>query len=111
MVARGTVVIVSTGGSLVGKPRPAIVIHANQFDFPETRIVVPFTSWDVTDELVMPIFLPDALNGLLEPSSLMTHRIAAIRKSQIGKIIGTMSREDMVRVDLALSLVLGLNAT
>ena len=109
MIARGTVLIVSTTGGLAGKPRPAIVIQASQYDFPETLIVVPLTSLDVNDDLAMPILLPDDMNGLLEPSCLMTQRIAAVRKNDLGKIIGSMSRNDMERVDAALLLVLGLD--
>ena len=110
MFARGTVLIVSVGGGLSGKPRPTVVIQAAQFDFPETVIVVPLTSTDQQDNSALPVLLPDSANGLLEPSALMTHRITAARKSDVGNAIGTMSPDDMARIDAALSLVLGLNA-
>ena len=108
MVARGTVLIVSVGGGLGGKPRPAIVIQASQFDFPETIIVVPLTTRTAEDNAVMPVLLPDEQNGLVDASKAMTHRISAIRKSDIGRVAGTLSAKDMERVDAALQIVLGI---
>ncbi len=40
----------------------------------------------------------------------MINRVGAIRKSDIGRIVGALSTADMERVDAALSLVLGLDA-
>lgn len=111
MVERGTVLIVSAGGGLAGKPRPAVVVQASQFNFPETLIVVPLTSTETEKNAAMLVLLPDMSNGLSEASSLMTHRIGAVRKSDIGKKVGSLSVADMERIDGALSLVLGLQAS
>ncbi len=111
MVARGTVLIVSAGGGLAGKPRPAVVVQASQFVFPETLIVVPLTSRKVDDNAAMPVLLPDGSNGLETASKAMIHRIGAIRKSEIGEFIGTLSVEDIARLDASLTLVLGLVVT
>jgi mRNA interferase MazF len=110
MFKRGTVLTVALGGGSGHKPRPAIAVQASDLDFPETLVVVPFTSENGSTPNLRPVFLPDRSNGLIEPSSLMTHRIMSVRKSAVGKAIGTMSPEDMARVDAALSLVLGFNA-
>jgi mRNA interferase MazF len=108
MVARGTILIVSTGGGLRGKPRPAVVVQESRFDFAETIIVVPLTSYEIDEELAMPLLLPDEGNGLAEASRFMTHRMGAIPKSDVGRVIGLLSKADMERVDLALQMVLGL---
>ncbi len=110
MVARGAILIVSTGGRVRGKPRPAVVVQELRLDFAETIIVVPLSSYEAVEDPATPILAPDDVNGLSEASRFMTHRIGAIPKSDIGKVIGTLSPEDMERVDAALSLVLGLNA-
>ena len=39
----------------------------------------------------------------------MIQRINSVRKSDIGKVVGTMSQDDMDRIDAALSLLLGLD--
>ena len=110
MIARGTVLTVSMGGGIGGKPRPVVVVQASDIDFAHTLVVVPLTSRDSADLDLRPVLLPDDANGLKEPSSLMTHRIAAVSKSDIGTAVGALSAMDMERVDAALTLVLGLNA-
>jgi mRNA-degrading endonuclease toxin of MazEF toxin-antitoxin module len=84
-------------------------VQSSDVEFPETLVIIPLTSREGADITIKPVFHPDESNGLLEPSSLMTHRIMAIRKSDIGRVIGGMSQSEMERVDAALSLVLGLN--
>ena len=110
MIARGATVIVSSGSGVSRKPRPAIVIQAADFDFPETVIVVPLTGQLVDDNMIMPLLTPDPQNGIEGVSRAMIHRMGAVRKSDIGRVIGNLSREDIEKVDMALSLVLGLNA-
>jgi mRNA interferase MazF len=107
---RGTVVTVAAGGGIGHKPRPAIVVQHDDYANSDTLIVVPLTGEVRSGLLTRPVFQPDESNGLLEPSRLMTNRIAGAPIANVGKIIGTMSREDMERVDAALSLVLGLGA-
>jgi mRNA interferase MazF len=109
MVLRGQVLIASTGGSISGKPRPVVVVQDPRFDFADTLIVVPLTTEDAVDRLIRPLIQPDEQNGLDQPSSAMINRIGAIRKSDVGRFAGSLSRPDMERVDAALSLVLGLN--
>ncbi len=105
---RGTVVTVAAGGGIGYKPRPAIVVQHDDYANSDTLIVVPLTG-EVRSELVTrPVFQPDGSNGLQEPSRLMTNRIAGTPLANVGKIIGVMSKEDMARIDAALSLVLGL---
>jgi hypothetical protein len=52
---------------------------------------------------------PDGGNGLENPSWVMTHRLSAIRKSDIGGLIGTLSVTDLERIDAAVALLLGLH--
>ncbi len=109
MYKRGTVLTAALGGGTGRKPRPAIVVQASDIDFPETLVVVPFTRAESAAPNLRPLFFPDEVNGLHESSNLMTNRIVAVRKSDIGKVVGTMSDDDMDRVDAALSLLLGLD--
>ena len=109
MFERGTILSVSLGGGSGRKPRPAVVVQASDLEFPDTVIVTPLTGGERGDLAIKPVFVPDAKNGLLEPSSLMTQRIASVRKFDVGNFIGMMSEDDMERVDAALALVLGLD--
>lgn len=105
---RARVITAAMGGGSGHKPRPVLVVQASDFESDDTLVVVPFTSGQSSDLTTKPVFRPDGVNGLLEASSLMTHRISAVRKSDVGTIIGKLSPDDMERVDLALALVLGL---
>lgn len=73
-------------------------------------IVISLTKGDAIDRAIRPLIQPDEQNGLDQPSCAMINRVGAIRKSDIGRIVGALSTADMERVDAALSLVLGLDA-
>ena len=107
---RGTVITVAAGGGIGHKPRPAIVVQNDDYAYADTVLVVPLTGETRRGLLTSPVFEPDTNNGLKEPSRLMTNRLAGTPLTIVGKIIGTMSAEDMDRVDAALTLVLGLSA-
>jgi len=53
-------------------------------------------------------FAADAKNGLREHSDLMADKIMTVPRARLGKRIGTVSGQDMARVEQALFLVLGL---
>lgn len=106
---RGSVVTVAAGGGIGHKPRPAIVVQDEAYSQSDTIIVIPLTRETSGELLTRPVFEPDEDNGLQEPSRLMTNRLAGTPLANVGKIIGTMSRDDMERVDAALSLLLGLD--
>ncbi len=109
MVKRGTVVIVSAGGGIGHKPRPAIVVQHDDYESVDTLIVIPMTKEVEGNLVTRPVFQPDSANGLREPSRLMTNRIAGTPVANVGKIIGILSDADMERVDASLLLVLGLD--
>ena len=109
MFPRGTVLTVAMGGASGTKPRPAVVVQANHLQFPDTLVIVPFSSGHLEAPELRPVLLPDSGNGLSEPSTLMTNRIGAVLKPRIGDVIGELSTDDLQRVDRALALVLGLD--
>lgn len=105
---RGDVVIVAAGGGFGGKPRPALVIQADEFDTPDTVLVALFTS-ELTDaEAVRPRFEPTAANGLRDPSDLMVDIVVTARRKKIGGVVGRLAGEEMLRADRALLALLGL---
>jgi mRNA-degrading endonuclease toxin of MazEF toxin-antitoxin module len=72
---KGQVLIASTGGGLIGKARPVIIVQDNDFDFADTLIIVPLTSATEVDNSVRPLIKPDPQNGLKQPSCAMINRI------------------------------------
>ena len=67
---RGDLVTIAITGDF-GKPRPALVIQANQFDEHTTVTVLLISSTLVDAPLLRVSVLPDASNGLQKKSQVM----------------------------------------
>lgn len=105
---RGEIWTASTGSGYAGKPRPAVVIQDDRFDATDSVTICVFT----TDPAEAPLFrlpvTPSPRNGLHDVSSLMVDKITTIRRTKLGERLGRLSREDMVRLDRAIVVFLGL---
>ena len=51
---------------------------------------------------------PSPRNGLCEMSSLMVDKVTTVRRSKLGERVGRLSSEDIVRLEPALLVFLGL---
>ena len=105
---RGEIWTVSGGNEYAGKPRPAVIIQDDSFDATASITLCTFT----TDPAEAPLFrlpvLPSAQNGLRSPSNLMADKIVTVPKAKIGERIGKLDDEDMVRLNRAMMVFLGL---
>ena len=104
---RGDVVTVATGSGYGGKPRPALVIQADEYAL-STVVVALFTGDLVDAPWSRPRFEPDEGNGLAKTSDLMVDILVTAPIAKVGKVVGQLGPEDMVRVDQALLVFLGL---
>jgi mRNA interferase MazF len=102
-VKRGDVVLMADG-----KPRPAVVVQADTIASPITLLLCPLSSTLVDAPLYRPVIEPDATNGLAKVSQLMIDKIGPIDRSRIDKAVGTLSADDVRRMDVALAVVLAL---
>jgi mRNA interferase MazF len=109
-VTRGDTVTVAAGSGFGSKPRPAVIIQANQFDDTATVTLCLFTSTPIELPLIRVAVSPAAENGLSEMSWLMIDKLISARRSKIGKRIGRLAPEDMIRLNRALMVFLGLAA-
>lgn len=104
---RGDIWIVS-GGGFAGKPRPAVVIQDDRFDAAPSITICVFT----TDETDAPLFrlpiVPSGRNGLRSPSRLMVDKISTVSKDKFGERVGRLDDEDLVRLNRAIPIFLGL---
>jgi mRNA interferase MazF len=107
-VKRGAVVLCVVSSDL-GRPRPAIVVQADELvDELSTLFVCPVTS-DVRDRLSLrPIIEPEPQNGLRLRSQIMTDKMVALRRDRIKQTIGQISPETLELVGRALLVMLGL---
>jgi len=105
---RGEIWTASGGSRYTGKPRPVVVIQDDRFDANDSITICAFT----TDELVAPLFRlpvePSDLNGLRAASRLMVDKIASLPRSRIGTRIGRLAEDDLLRLNRAIIVFLGL---
>lgn len=105
---RGDIWTVAGGKDYAGKPRPVVVVQDDVFDGTDSLTVCVFT----TDATEAPLFRlpvePNGRNGLRAPCRLMVDKITTIPKSKIGARIGRLDDEDMLRLNQAVLVFLGL---
>lgn len=105
---RGEVWTAAAGSGYAGKPRPVVIVQDDRFDASDSVTVCAFT----TDPTEAPLFRllveVSEQNGLYEPSSLMIDKLTTVRRAKLGERIGRLADEDMVRLDRAVVVFLGL---
>jgi mRNA interferase MazF len=108
---RGEVWTVSGGQDYAGKPRPIVIVQDDNFDATASITICAFT----TDETEAPLFrlpvTPHAGSGLRSPSRLMVDKLTTVPKAKLGERIGRLDDEDMVRLNRAIAVFLGLGAS
>jgi mRNA interferase MazF len=105
---RGEVWTVAGGAPYAGKPRPAVIVQEDRFEATKSITICAFTT-DPTEAPLLRIFVePTDRNGLSIASRLMIDRITTVPKARLGKRIGKLHDEDVVRLNRALTVFLGL---
>ncbi len=104
---RGELWTVSGAGD-AGKPRPAVIVQDDRFDATASVTVCVFT----TDETEAPLFrlpvTPSDRNGLRSVSRLMVDKLTTVSKERLGERTGRLDDEDVVRLNRAMLVFLGL---
>ncbi len=105
---RGDIWTIAGGKDYAGKPRPAVIVQDDSFDGTDSITICTFT----TDETEAPLFRlpvePNERNGLRSPCRLMVDKITTIPKSKVGAYIGRLDDEDILRLNRAMLVFLGL---
>jgi mRNA interferase MazF len=107
-VRRGEIWSVAAGSGYAGKPRPVAIVQDDRFDATASVTVCAFTTALVDAPLLRIPVQPTATNGLRSPSHLMVDKLTTIPKSKVGSRIGSLDPEDLVRLNQALIVFLGL---
>ena len=105
---RGEVWTVVGGPDYAGKPRPAVILQDNAFDATASITICPFTSQMTSAPLLRVAVEPSEPNGLRITSRLMIDKITTVSKVKLEKRIGRLSNEDVVRLNRAVLVFLGL---
>ena len=105
---RGEIWTVSGGKDYVGKPRPVVIVQDDSFDATASITVCAFT----TDPSEAPLFRlevdPNERNGLRRPCRLMVDKITTVPKARLGALVGRLDEEDVLRLNRAMMVFLGL---
>ena len=104
---RGEVWTVS-GAGYAGKPGPAVIVQDDRFDATASVTLCVFT----TDETEAPLFrlfiAPSDRNGLRSASRLMVDKLTTVSKERLGARMGRLDDGDVVRLNRAILVFLGL---
>lgn len=106
MSRRGDFVTIALPGDF-GKPRPALVIQADQFAATATLTILLVTSSLVDAPLLRVNVLPGADTGLRKPSQVMIDKAMTIRRNRLGPSIGRIGADTLVEIERRLAVFLG----
>ena len=105
---RGEIWTVSGRGEYAGKPRPAVIVQDDSFGATASVTICAFTT-DPTDAALFRILIaPSEANGLRAPSRLMVDKLTTVPRSKVGSYVGRLDDEDVVRLNRAMLVFLGL---
>jgi mRNA interferase MazF len=105
---RGEVWTVAGGADYAGKPRPAVIVQDDEFDATPSITICIFTSNPAEAPLMRLRIEASERNGLRVVSSLMVDKLTTVPRSKLGSRIGRLDDEDMVRLNQAMVVFLGL---
>ena len=104
---RGGIVTIAMQGDF-GKPRPALVIQANQFSEHTSVTVLPLTSTLIDAPLLRITVQPNAENGLKKPSQVMVDKTLTVKRDKVGQAFGRIDADTMVQIERCLAVFLGI---
>jgi mRNA interferase MazF len=107
-VRRGEIWTVAGGADYAGKPRPVVVVQDDAFDATESVTVCAFTTDPIDAPLLRLPVAPSDANGLRAPCRLMVDKLTTVRRSKIDRQVGRLDVEDIVRLNRAILVFLGL---
>lgn len=108
---RGEVWTVSGGSDYAGKPRPAVVVQDDSFDATDSITICAFTTDPTDAPLFRLVVEPNERNGLRTTCRLMVDKITTVPKTKLGAQVGRLDDEDMVRLNQAMTVFLGMAVT
>jgi mRNA interferase MazF len=108
---RGDIWTVAGGKDYAGKPRPVVILQDDSFDGTDSITICAFT----TDATEAPLFRlavePNERNGLRASCRVMVDKITTVPKSKVGARVGRLDDGDLLRLNQAVLVFLGLAAS
>lgn len=105
---RGDICIAATRGAYTGKPRPVVIVQDDRFDATASVTVCPLTTSEVEAPLLRIAVDPTDATGIRQSSQIMVDKVTTMPQGNVGEHVGRLSDPDLVRLDRALLVFLGL---
>ena len=108
---RGEIWTIAGGPDYSAKPRPVAILQDHRFEDLLSVTFCPFTTNPTPAPLFRLSVKPSESNGLKEESSLMVDKITTVARTKVGRRIGRLDDEDIVRLNRAIVVFLGLGGS
>jgi len=108
---RGEIWTVAGGKYYAAKPRPVVILQDDRFDSTDSVTVCAFTTDSTEAPLFRIVIEPNESNGLRSICRLMADKITTVPKSRIGAHIGRLADDEMVRLNRAVLVFLGIGGS
>lgn len=105
---RGEIWTVAGGGLYTSKPRPCVIIQADDFNAIPSITVCLFTSSQRVAPLMRIPVDPTSFNGLSSPCSLMVDKLSTVPRERLGNRIGQLEADLQLRLNRSILVFLGL---
>jgi mRNA interferase MazF len=107
-VRRGDIYIAAARGAYTGKPRPVVIVQDDRFDSTASVTVCPLTTNPVEAPLVRITVEPTETTGIEKLSQIMVDKVTTMPRVNVRDHLGRLADADLVRLDRALLVFLGL---
>ena len=105
---RGDIYVAAVRGAYRGKPRPVVIVQDDRFDATASVTVCPLTTNPVQAPLTRIAVEPTAATGIEQSSSIMVDKITTMPRGNVRDHLGRITDADVIRLDRALVVFLGL---
>jgi mRNA interferase MazF len=107
-VRRAEIWTVEGGPDYAGKPRPVVIVQDDRFDATNSVTICPFTIDPTPAPLFRIVVEPSAANGLRAASRLMVDKLTTVSRDKLGRQVGRLDEETMLRLNRAMIVFLGI---
>jgi len=105
---RGDIYVAAARGAYTGKPRPVVIVQDDRFDATASVTVCPLTTSPVEAPLTRIAVQLTPATGIEQPSMIMVDKITTMPRADLGDQLGRLSDADLIRLDRAVIVFLGL---
>ena len=105
---RGDIHVAAARGANTGKLRPVVIVQDDRFDATTSVTICPLTTDPVEAPLTRIVIEPTGATGIEQRSQIMVDKITTVPRTNVHDHLGRLADADLIRLDRALVVFLGL---